>query len=97
MQISSGSPKFICSVGTQVNYVRPYSSLSTPPLPTRVRLVEVGPRDGLQNEPNLVPTPIKVELIHRLAEAGLKSIEATRFVLHYNIRLYISVVIVSLY
>jgi hydroxymethylglutaryl-CoA lyase len=45
-----------------------------------VRLVEVGPRDGLQNEPREVPTAIKVELIERLAEAGLPAVEATAFV-----------------
>jgi hydroxymethylglutaryl-CoA lyase len=45
-----------------------------------VRIVEVGPRDGLQNEPQPVPTAIKLELIARLAAAGLKTIEATSFV-----------------
>ena len=50
------------------------------PLPERVRLVEVGPRDGLQNEQQPVPTATKVELIRRLGAAGLRSIEATSFV-----------------
>ena len=50
------------------------------PLPRRVKLVEVGPRDGLQNEAAPVPTEVKVELIHRLQDAGLKVIEATAFV-----------------
>jgi hydroxymethylglutaryl-CoA lyase len=50
------------------------------PLPKLVRLVDVGPRDGLQNEKEIVPTPVKLELIERLALAGLKSIEATSFV-----------------
>jgi hydroxymethylglutaryl-CoA lyase len=45
-----------------------------------VRLVEVGPRDGLQNEPGEVPTAIKLELIERLADAGLPAVEATAFV-----------------
>lgn len=45
-----------------------------------VRIVEVGPRDGLQNEPTLVPTSVKVELINRLTSTGLKTIEATSFV-----------------
>jgi hydroxymethylglutaryl-CoA lyase len=45
-----------------------------------VRIVEVGPRDGLQNEPQTVPTAVKLELIRRLAAAGLKTIEATAFV-----------------
>jgi len=43
-------------------------------------LVEVGPRDGLQNEPGEVPTAVKVELIERLADAGLPAVEATAFV-----------------
>ena len=45
-----------------------------------VRIVEVGPRDGLQNEPREVPTSIKIELIERLADAGLPAVEATAFV-----------------
>ena len=49
-------------------------------LPKSVKIVEVGPRDGLQNEPQVVPTAVKVELIARLAEAGLSVIEATSFV-----------------
>ena len=47
---------------------------------TSVRIVEVGPRDGLQNEPREVPTAVKVELIERLADAGLPAVEATAFV-----------------
>jgi hydroxymethylglutaryl-CoA lyase len=49
-------------------------------LPRKVRIVEVGPRDGLQNEPQSVPTAVKIELIHRLADAGLAAVEATAFV-----------------
>jgi hydroxymethylglutaryl-CoA lyase len=49
-------------------------------LPSRVRLVEVGPRDGLQNEKAMVPTEVKVALIDRLTEAGFAAIEATSFV-----------------
>lgn len=49
-------------------------------LPRHVKIVEVGPRDGLQNEKALVPTETKIELIERLAEAGLRVIEATSFV-----------------
>ncbi|CRK90888.1 CLUMA_CG004577, isoform A [Clunio marinus] len=45
-----------------------------------VRIVEVGPRDGLQNEPKVLPASIKIELINRLSKTGLKSIEATSFV-----------------
>ena len=48
-----------------------------PGLPKRVRLVDVGPRDGLQNEKGVVPTDVKVALIEALADAGLPSIEAT--------------------
>ncbi|MBA4502712.1 hydroxymethylglutaryl-CoA lyase [Marinobacterium marinum] len=49
--------------------------------PQQVRIVEVGPRDGLQNEPGpIIPTEIKVELIDRLAAAGLQHIEAASFV-----------------
>jgi len=49
-------------------------------VPDFVRLVEVGPRDGLQNEPCEVPTEVKIELIERLADAGLPAVEATAFV-----------------
>ena len=49
-------------------------------LPTAVRMVEVSPRDGLQNEPNPVPTEVKIELINRLSETGLAAIEVTGFV-----------------
>ena len=49
-------------------------------LPQHVRIVEVGPRDGLQNEKQVVPADTKLELIRRLAAAGLKAIEATSFV-----------------
>ncbi len=49
-------------------------------LPGKVRIVDVGPRDGLQNEKQLVPAEVKVELIGRLADAGLTAIETTSFV-----------------
>ncbi|QEM82211.1 hydroxymethylglutaryl-CoA lyase [Halomonas binhaiensis] len=49
-------------------------------LPASVRLVEVGPRDGLQNEPEPISTEIKLELIERLADAGHTHIEAASFV-----------------
>ena len=49
-------------------------------LPKQVRLVEVGPRDGLQNEKMELPTQVKLELIERLAAAGLPAVEATAFV-----------------
>ena len=50
------------------------------PLPFKVKIVEVGPRDGLQNEPQTVPAAVKIELIDRLSDAGLPVIEATAFV-----------------
>ncbi|MGW6599729.1 hydroxymethylglutaryl-CoA lyase [Streptomyces sp. NPDC055036] len=49
-------------------------------VPPRVRIHEVGARDGLQNEKSVVPTEVKAEFIHRLAHAGLTTIEATSFV-----------------
>lgn len=49
-------------------------------LPKKVRIVEVGPRDGLQNEKAEVATKVKIELIERLAQAGLPAVEATAFV-----------------
>ncbi|WP_165987317.1 hydroxymethylglutaryl-CoA lyase [Streptomyces sp. YIM 98790] len=49
-------------------------------LPDRVRIYEVGPRDGLQNEPATVPAAVKAEFIRRLAGAGLTTVEATSFV-----------------
>jgi hydroxymethylglutaryl-CoA lyase len=49
-------------------------------LPKKVRIVEVGPRDGLQNEALNVPTAVKIELIDRLTDAGLPVIETTAFV-----------------
>ena len=51
-----------------------------PGLPARVRIHEVGARDGLQNEKATVPTAVKAEFIRRLADAGLTTIEATSFV-----------------
>jgi hydroxymethylglutaryl-CoA lyase len=48
--------------------------------PSRVKLVDVGPRDGLQNEQQQVPASVKIELVHRLQSAGLKEIEVTSFV-----------------
>jgi hydroxymethylglutaryl-CoA lyase len=49
-------------------------------LPKKVKMVEVGPRDGLQNEAQSVPAAVKIELIERLADAGLPVVEATAFV-----------------
>ncbi|MBT2411999.1 hydroxymethylglutaryl-CoA lyase [Streptomyces sp. ISL-12] len=55
-------------------------TVPAPGLPTRVRIHEVGPRDGLQNEKATVPTEVKAEFVRRLAETGLTTIEATSFV-----------------
>ena len=49
-------------------------------LPKQVEIIEVGPRDGLQNEPNILSTQLRVELIERLAKAGIQKIEAGSFV-----------------
>ncbi|PPJ56626.1 hypothetical protein CBER1_01817 [Cercospora berteroae] len=59
--------------------VRRRSHLSAAPRPD-VTILEVGPRDGLQNIKTQVPTPTKIELIRRLAKTGLRNIEATSFV-----------------
>lgn len=48
--------------------------------PSSIKIVEVGARDGLQNEKQVIATKDKIELINRLSEVGLKSIEATAFV-----------------
>ncbi|WP_406148872.1 hydroxymethylglutaryl-CoA lyase [Streptomyces sp. NBC_01012] len=55
-------------------------TVTAPGLPARVRIHEVGARDGLQNEKTVVPTEVKAEFVHRLAGAGLTTIEATSFV-----------------
>jgi hydroxymethylglutaryl-CoA lyase len=49
-------------------------------LPSYVKIVEVGPRDGLQNEKQTVPADVKIELVHRLQDAGLTEIEVTSYV-----------------
>jgi hydroxymethylglutaryl-CoA lyase len=49
-------------------------------IPTKVKLIDVGPRDGLQNEKQAVPTEVKIGLVHRLQDAGLREIEVTSFV-----------------
>ena len=49
-------------------------------IPEKIQIVEVGPRDGLQNENEWVPTETKISLIEKLADAGLTKIEATSFV-----------------
>ena len=49
-------------------------------IPEKIQIVEVGPRDGLQNENAWVPTETKISLIEKLADTGLTKIEATSFV-----------------
>ena len=49
-------------------------------LPKFIKIVEVGPRDGLQNEKSIVPAAVKIEFINQLSQTGLKTIEATSFV-----------------
>ena len=49
-------------------------------LPNKVKIVEVGPRDGLQNEKETIPVEVKIELVNRLTEAGFANIEAASFV-----------------
>ena len=48
--------------------------------PTAVKIVEVGPRDGLQNEKTFVPTDVKIALVDRLSRAGFRNVEAASFV-----------------
>src|SRR6266700_1322020 len=66
-----------CSTSSASHLPRKVSDMA---IPQHVRIVEVGPRDGLQNEKQVVPTETKIEFIRRLAETGLKTIEATAFV-----------------
>ncbi|MFZ5486285.1 MAG: hydroxymethylglutaryl-CoA lyase [Burkholderiaceae bacterium] len=54
--------------------------MPTASYPSRVKLVDVGPRDGLQNEKSPVPAAVKIELVHRLQDAGLREVEVTSFV-----------------
>ena len=56
------------------------AAATSPALPERVRIVEVGPRDGFQMEPGFLPTELKIELIDVLSRSGLAEIEATSFV-----------------
>jgi len=53
---------------------------AAPSFDNRIKLVEVGPRDGLQNEKTIIPLATKIELIERLARTGLSTIEAGSFV-----------------
>ena len=59
---------------------------SRPNYPSEVKIVEVGPRDGLQNEKQFVPTGVKIEFINKLSNTGLKYIETTRLIIMIVIR-----------
>src|SRR3546814_13254467 len=73
---------------TRTDTLFPYTTLfrsgeagrMTAELPRRGRIVEVGPRDGLQNEAQTVPTAVKIALIDRLSAAGLPAVEVGSFV-----------------
>jgi hydroxymethylglutaryl-CoA lyase len=58
----------------------PTPNIASRYLPKKVRIVEVGPRDGLQNEKQAIPTSVKVELVNRLSAAGFFNVEAASFV-----------------
>nr|XP_060640217.1 hydroxymethylglutaryl-CoA lyase, mitochondrial isoform X1 [Anolis sagrei ordinatus] len=68
------------TIARLVASLRPLSTAAATSLPKHVKIVEVGPRDGLQNEKNIVPTQVKIDFINRLSETGLSVIEATSFV-----------------
>jgi len=67
-----------------VNHVqevlKAYPQLKSAKFPSRVKIVEVSPRDGLQNEAKFVPTNAKIDLINQLSGCGLQVVEATSFV-----------------
>ncbi|KAK9394774.1 hydroxymethylglutaryl-CoA lyase mitochondrial [Crotalus adamanteus] len=71
--LKRGLPRLVASL-------RPLSLTTAGTFPKHVKIVEVGPRDGLQNEKNIVPTRVKIDLINMLSETGLSVIEATSFV-----------------
>ena len=50
------------------------------PLPASVKIIEVGPRDGLQNEQQTISAETKIELVNRLSQAGFANVEAASFV-----------------
>lgn len=70
-----GSPRSLRAFATATN-----PSAQQPSFDNRVKIVEVGPRDGLQNEKKTIPLATKIELIERLARTGLSTIEAGSFV-----------------
>ena len=76
--------KFICLRAARLAARYPCRRTFATAAPNRaadyVRIVEVGPRDGLQNEKQSIPVATKIELVNRLAQTGLKTIEAGSFV-----------------
>eukprot|EP01113_Clastostelium_recurvatum_P016986 TRINITY_DN1989_c0_g1_i1.p1 TRINITY_DN1989_c0_g1~~TRINITY_DN1989_c0_g1_i1.p1 ORF type:complete len:388 (-),score=68.55 TRINITY_DN1989_c0_g1_i1:65-1228(-) len=81
--LSRFPPLKVVSPSRQIS--RGFASLQGKPIkwgtfPSAVRIVEVGPRDGLQNEKQLIPAKDKIELINRLSTTGLQTIEVTSFV-----------------
>jgi hypothetical protein len=78
--IKSRTKFFPCSQFSLQFQCRALSTSASLTDASAVRILEVGPRDGLQNIKQSIATPIKVELIRRLASAGLRNIEATSFV-----------------
>ncbi|XP_038613771.1 hydroxymethylglutaryl-CoA lyase, mitochondrial isoform X1 [Tachyglossus aculeatus] len=77
---ASAAAAFSSSSSSSSSSFRALSSAVAEGFPKRVKVVEVGPRDGLQNEKGVVPTPVKIQLIDMLSDAGLPVIEATSFV-----------------
>eukprot|EP00123_Amoebidium_parasiticum_P019437 comp25460_c0_seq1/m.46997 comp25460_c0_seq1/g.46997 ORF comp25460_c0_seq1/g.46997 comp25460_c0_seq1/m.46997 type:complete len:339 (-) comp25460_c0_seq1:324-1340(-) len=71
-------PKYLQKIAARCMSAKAAPTLTK--LPASVKIVEVGPRDGLQNEKRVIPTDVKVEFINRLSATGLRAVEATSFV-----------------
>ncbi|KAM0192646.1 hypothetical protein ACHAPQ_002004 [Fusarium lateritium] len=69
-----------CRRSQQIRWHRGFATATSPSYDNRVKVVEVGPRDGLQNEKTAIPLETKLELIERLARTGVSTIEAGSFV-----------------
>jgi hypothetical protein len=80
MKMQSSLSRRALQLGPRLRALHTLSQLHTNGLPASVRIVEVGPRDGLQNEASPVSASVKLQLIHQLYQAGLRSIEAGAFV-----------------